>query len=256
MELPPELEPLRRRAGEAAIFCDYDGTLAPIVPDPSQAVPAVAVPGLLARLARKVALVAVVSGRPVEYLAAVLGPPEGVLLAGLYGMEEVGADGVLRRDPEAEAWRPIVAEVTNLTAGAAPSGAEVEAKGLSVTFHWRRAPEAERWARSVARREARRTGLIAQPGRMAIELRPPVGADKGTVVRRLGERYPVVAYFGDDLGDLPAFAALDDLAAAGATALRVAVTDAETSHEVAEAADLVVPGPLALVGLLEALAGG
>lgn len=255
MELPPELEPLCRRAGEAAIFCDYDGTLAPIVPDPSRAVPAAAVPGLLARLAKKAALVAVVSGRPVEYLVAALGPPAGVQLAGLYGMEEVGSDGVLRRDPEAEAWRPIVTEVAKLAAGAAPPGAEVEAKGLSVTLHWRRAPEAEQWARSVGRREAQRTGLAEQPGRMAIELRPPVSADKGTVVRRLADRYPVVAYFGDDLGDLPAFAALDDLAAAGATSVRVAVTDAETPYEVAEAADLVVHGPHELVRLLEILVG-
>jgi trehalose 6-phosphate phosphatase len=130
----------------------------------------------------------------------------------------------------------------------------VEDKGLTVTVHWRRAPSAEVWARSFAVRTAERTGLLVQPGRMAVELRPPVAADKGAVVDRWGRGHRAVACFGDDLGDLPAFAALDRLAALGAAVARVAVVDGETPPEVAAAADVVVEGPGGALDLLGRLA--
>lgn len=251
--LPAVLEPLRDRPADSALFLDFDGTLAPIVEDPRTARPLAPVPGVLDRLARRLALVAVVSGRPVQFLADVLGSPPGVHLAGIYGLEEM-VDGVVHRSAEAERWRPVVEAATRRARRGAPPGAEVEAKGLTVTLHWRRAPAASRWA-ELAARQAEADGLVAQPGRMAVELRPPVGADKGTVVSRLGAGYGVVAFFGDDLGDLPAFAALDALAAGGVTVARVAVTDEETAPEVAAAADLVVAGPHAAAALLDALAG-
>lgn len=251
--LPAVLEPLRDRPAESALFLDFDGTLAPIVEDPAEARPLAHVPGVLTRLARRLALVAVVSGRPAQFLVDALGAPPGVHLAGLYGLEDV-LDGTVRRSDEAERWRPAVEEATRHARAGVPPGAEVEAKGLTVTLHWRRAPAAAAWAEAEARR-AEGAGLVAQPGRMAIELRPPVGADKGTVVARLAAGYGVVAFFGDDLGDLPAFAVLGAMAAAGATVARVAVADEETAPEVAAAADLVVDGPAEAAALLDLLAG-
>lgn len=232
---------------------DYDGTLAPIVDDPAGARPADGVPEVLAALGRRLAVVAVVSGRPAAYLRDNLGTPPRVRLAGLYGMEEVTAAGLLRRSPEAEPWEPLVAAVTRRAMETAPPGAEVEPKGLSVTLHWRRAPAAEQWATETAHREAADTGLTLQPGRMAIELRPPIGADKGTVVRTLGDGHAVVGYFGDDLGDLPAFEVLADMASAGTVVARVAVSGADSPPAMAAAADLVVEGPIAAVALLRRL---
>lgn len=251
--LPAVLRPLRERPGESAVFFDFDGTLAPIVEDPAHARPLPHVPGLLSRLARRLGLVAVVSGRPAQFLVDALGAPAGVHLAGLYGLEEV-VDGVVQRSGEAERWRPVVEEATRHARAAVPPGAEVEEKGVTVTLHWRRAPAAAAWGEAEARR-AEAAGLVAQPGRMAVELRPPVGADKGTVVARMAAGYGVVAFFGDDLGDLPAFAALGELAAAGVTVARVAVADEETAPEVAAAADLVVDGPAEAAAVLGLLAG-
>lgn len=251
--LPAVLEPLRRRPAESALFLDFDGTLAPIVADPARARPLDGVPEVLGRLARRLALVAVVSGRPVQFLMDTLGAPGGLRLAGLYGLEEAH-DGVVVRSVEAEQWRPLVEEATRLASRLAPPGVVVEAKGLTVTLHWRRAPEAAGWAAEVGRR-AEAEGLAVQPGRMAIELRPPVGSDKGTIVTRMAAGHGVVAFFGDDLGDLPAFAALEAMAAAGVSVARVAVADEETAPEVAEAADLVVVGPAEAVALLEMVAG-
>ncbi|HEY1733748.1 MAG TPA: trehalose-phosphatase [Acidimicrobiales bacterium] len=252
-DLPTVLAPFRDHPDRSALFLDYDGTLAPIVDDPAAARPLAAVPELLADLGRRFGLVAVVSGRPVRFLLDVLGRPAAVHLAGLYGMEAAGPDGGVVVAAEAESWRPVIADVTARAVAEVPDGATVEAKGLTVTLHWRRWPAAAGWARELAARESAATGLVAQDGRMSLELRPPVEADKGSVVRRLGAGWAAVACFGDDLGDLPAFAALDDLAAAGVVVVRVAVADPDSPPEVTAAADLVVDGPEGAEALLRQL---
>jgi trehalose 6-phosphate phosphatase len=252
--LPTVLQPLRDRLFEAALFLDYDGTLAPIVTDPARAVPVPGVPDLLRRLGRRAGLVAVVSGRPVAYLAEQLGRPPGVRLAGLYGMEEAVGDGPTLVPTGLEHWRPVVHAAAVRLSGTVPPGVEVEEKGLAVTVHWRRAPAAEEAALAATVSAQAEGGLVAHPGRMSVELRPPVGIDKGTVVLRLGASHPVLACFGDDLGDLPAFAAADRLAATtGAVVVKVAVADAETAPAVLEAADLCLDGPVAAVAVLGAL---
>lgn len=255
-DLPGVLLPLAERPAEAAVFVDYDGTLAPIVDDPTGARPLAGAPDVLVRLARRFGLVAVVSGRPVDFLLRALDHPDGVAMAGLYGMESAAPGGPVEIRPEAARWRPVVAEVTRLAASEVPPGAEVEPKGLTVTLHWRRRPEAEGWARSFCQRETARTGLVVQAGRMALELRPPVHDDKGTVVRAMAPGHAAAACFGDDLGDLPAFEALAELSAGGMAVARVAVADAESPAEVAAAADLVVDGPQGAVDLLARLADG
>jgi len=239
---------------DTAVFLDFDGTLAPLVDDPAEARPLGQVPGLLHRLADRFGLVAVVSGRPASFLSAVLGVIPNLEMYGLYGMERVLGDGVVHLSDEAAAWRPVVEAVVLRALGEAgrrEPGWEVEDKGLSVTLHWRRDPTGEVRTRRFASAEAARTGLIAQDGRMSVELRPPIGVDKGTVVRRAGARFQALAFFGDDLGDLAAFDALDELAAAGVLVAKVAVLDGESAREVVAASDVAVTGPEGAVALLE-----
>ncbi|NDZ79024.1 trehalose-phosphatase, partial [Streptomyces sp. SID10853] len=101
---------------------------------------------------------------------------------------------------------------------------------------------------------AARHGLIVEPGRMVLELRPP-GVDKGVAltayVRESGAG--AVLYAGDDLGDLPAYDAVDALRAQGVPGLLVC-SGGDEVPELAARADLVVPGPGAVVALLAALA--
>jgi len=255
VDAPPPLAPLLADPRSSALFLDFDGTLSPIVADPAEARPLPGVPGVLARLVGRFALVAIVSGRPLAFLAEALGPVPGLHVSGLYGLESAGPDGRGVVDPAAERWRPAVAEVAAAAAEQAPAGVGVEPKGLTVTLHWRSEPAAEAWVRGFAAGQMARTGLVAQPGRMALELRPPVALDKGTVVARLAPGHAAAAGFGDDLGDLPAFAALRALAAGGMAVACVAVVDAESPPEVAAAADVVVEGPVGALALLGRLAG-
>jgi trehalose 6-phosphate phosphatase len=254
--LPAPLHALAADPARGALFLDFDGTLSAIVDDPVGARPLPGVPALLAELAAVFALVAVISGRPTDFLRTALGEPAGVELVGLYGLERaLGGSGA------AGEWAAVIEAVVHEARAGAPAGVYVEPKGLTVTLHWRHAPEARGWVEDFAQRAGAEHGLAMHPGRMELELRPPVQVDKGTVVRQLAAeragRVRQVAVFGDDMGDLPAFEAVGRLGtpADPVGAVRVAAVDDESPPVVAEKADLVVPGATGAVALLRDLAG-
>jgi trehalose 6-phosphate phosphatase len=253
--LPDLLVPLAQAPERSALCLDFDGTLSAIVDDPRAARPLPGVPDLLARLARRFGLVAVISGRPVSFLQSALGPPPGVRLVGLYGLEQIAPDGTRTTAPDAAPWEAVITEVVDQARAEAAPGVYVEPKGLTVTLHWRNAPGEAEWVAGFAARQSEERGLEVHHGRRELELRPPLSVDKGTVVRDLTAGYAAVAAFGDDIGDLPAFAALAELAAAGVAVARVAVVDHESPAVVAEQADLTVDGPAGALALLEELAG-
>ena len=236
------------------VVVDFDGTLAPIVDDPAQARPLPGAVDVLGRLAGRLARVAVVSGRPVDFLRRHLDAP-GLTIAGQYGVERLDGGQVLV-DAAAREWMPAVADAAR-RAGAALPGLHVERKGeVAVTLHWRRAPDLEADALALGRELAAELGLAAQPGRLALELRPPLPVDKGTVAEELAAGAAAALAAGDDHGDLPFFDALDRLTAAGKLdhGLRVAVVSGESPPALLERADHRVDGPPGLLALLSQLA--
>jgi trehalose 6-phosphate phosphatase len=239
---------------QAGLFCDFDGTLAPIVADPATSrLPAAAAPLLIA-LAARLRVVALVSGRPADFLAA-RAALEGVRLLGLYGLEEWN-DGHAVARPEAASWAGVVRAVRDRLPGLVGhlSGVQVEDKGLSVAVHWRNAAErarAEVEVAGVVRALAGETGLHREPGKLVEELRPPVAWDKGSAVRAVAADAGLtrLAYIGDDRGDLAAFAAVRAL---GGVGVAVAHGD-ETPPEVIDAADVAVDGHAGVLALLTGL---
>lgn len=244
---------LRQRVGAdpgaTALLFDFDGTLSPIVDDPASAAPVDGALDLLDRLSARFARVAVISGRPRSFLASRLGPT--IHLSGLYGLE-TRSGGVDVDHPEAERWRPVVWAVAADVD--LPAGVVVESKGLSLTIHYRQAPDAADEVRSWATAAARRTGLEVRAAKASVELHPPVRVDKGTSVLALADGCSTVVYVGDDLGDLPAFAAVDQLCSSGVDAIKIAAGGIELPTEIEHSADLVVAGPAAVVALFAPLA--
>jgi trehalose 6-phosphate phosphatase len=252
--LPPPLRPLAAGPSSAALLVDYDGSLAPIVDDPAAAVVLPAARAALARVVPRLGRVAIVSGRPVDFLRANL-PIDGLEYVGQYGLERL-AGGQVLVDPRAE---PYVEEVARLLAAARTElpDARVEQKGtIAIGLHWRGRPELEASVTGWARRAAADHGLECAAGRMAVELRPPVGMDKGVAVEELSAGFTAAAFAGDDLGDLPAFVALDRLVADGRLrhAVRIGVRSPEEPPEVVARADVHVDGPAGLAALLDELA--
>ncbi|MFJ8596439.1 trehalose-phosphatase [Streptomyces sp. NPDC093598] len=246
--------------GKALIGLDFDGTLAPIVADPERARAHPQAPAALAALAPKVAAVAVITGRPAEVAVrngGFEGAPglEHLVVLGHYGAErwEARSGKVTAPDPH-PGVDAVRAELPGLLEG---SGTWVEDKGRAVAVHTRRAADPQ--AAFEALREpltglAIRHGLIVEPGRMVLELRPP-GMDKGVALAGFAREIGAgsVLYGGDDLGDLPAYAAVDTLRADGTPGLLVCSGSDEVT-ELRERADLVVDGPEGVVRLLAALA--
>jgi trehalose 6-phosphate phosphatase len=236
------------------VIVDFDGSLSSIVDDPAAARALPSARAAVSALVDRVALVAVVSGRPVDFLASEL-PIAGLALVGQYGLERM-VDGRVVPDARVEPYLAAVAAAADEVEDALP-GLLIERKGaIAVTAHWRQTPEREAEAISVVDELARRHGLETYPTRMARELRPPVAIDKGTAVAALlAPGYDAACFAGDDRGDVPAFEALDRAVADGRLrqAVRIGVSSREAPPELLERADVTVDGPAGLAALLTEL---
>ncbi|MGW3688426.1 trehalose-phosphatase [Streptomyces sp. NPDC005125] len=261
------LAALLARPDRAVVALDFDGTLADIVPDPEQARAHPGAVPAIAALAPKVASVAVITGRPAGVavrhggFAGVPGLDHLVVL-GHYGAERWDAvSGTVR----APAPHPGVAAVRAELPGVLDRfdswhGTWIEEKGQALAVHTRRAadPQAAFDAlRGPLGELAARHGLIVEPGRLVLELRPP-GMDKGVALAKYVRETDAesVLYAGDDLGDLAAYAAVEKLRTEGPDGipgLLVCSGSAEVP-ELAERADLLLRGPAAVVDFLAALA--
>lgn len=251
MTLPDALSDLVRSPHDSAFVSDFDGTIAPIVRDPEAARALPEAVDALGALARRLGLVAVLSGRPVAFLRAQI-PGDGVILVGQYGLERL-VDGQIVVDPRAAPFVPAV-EAAAVEAAERWPRLRIERKGeIACTLHWRAAPDAEPGSDDLAALAADH-GLVAQPGRMACELRPPVPVDKGTAFRDLAAHAAHRAFAGDDHGDVAAFDVAFGAPDREERPVRIAVGSPEAPPALLERADLVVDGPAGLAALLADLA--
>ncbi|GAA3981320.1 MULTISPECIES: trehalose-phosphatase [Streptomyces] len=258
------LDTLLAQPGRAVVAVDFDGTLAPIVADPDQARAHPAAVPALAALAPKVAAVAVVTGRPAAVAVrngGFAGVPglEHLVVLGHYGAERWDArTGTVSAPAPHPGVAAALAELPGVLDGAGVGqGAWVEEKGRAVAVHTRRAADPQaafEVLRDPLTELATRHGLIVEPGRLVLELRPP-GMDKGVALLEYVREIDAtsVLYAGDDLGDLPAFAAVEKLRTEGTPGLLVCSGSDEVT-ELRERADLVVDGPEGVVRLLRRLA--
>jgi trehalose 6-phosphate phosphatase len=257
-----QLRPLTADPSAAGIFCDIDGTLAPIVDRPEDAHVHESASRLLGRLGRRYGLVACVSGRPVS---------EARRLVGVGAIGYVGSHGAEIQAPGQKRPQLIDAFASwqEKVAGFVAERQEdrdlkvlrvrVEDKGPIKAFHWRGAPDEEAahtWLANVAD-EAQDAGLDIHWGRKVLEIRPPVHVDKGEGIKSLVEGRPVriALYGGDDVTDLDAFDALDALVASGDldAAIKVGVRSEEGPKAIIDRADLVVDGVEGFAEVLAAL---
>ncbi len=192
------------------VATDYDGTIAPIVDEPSQAQPlreAIIALRLLAGLPQT--HVAVISGRALADLASLTGPPEDVHLVGSHGSEfDLNYATALAKP--AVALRDRVAKELAEIAGSA-SGLTVEEKPAGVALHYRKAhPEdAKRVLSAVQNGPATIEGVCTRHGKKVVEL-SVVGTNKGDALETVRHRCGASAavFLGDDRTDEDAFARL------------------------------------------------
>ncbi len=198
------------RVPQLLVACDYDGTLAPIVDDPTHAPPlpeAVAAIRSLASLPQTT--VAVISGRALRDLAALSRLPSEVHLVGSHGSEfDVGF--VERIAPEVVELRTRLGhELADLARNR--KGIRLEQKPASVAVHTRGADVeiAAELIELVRSGPANWPGVHVTTGKDVIEL-SVVATHKGMAVDELRTQMSAsaVIYLGDDATDENAFANL------------------------------------------------
>ena len=201
--------PPRDLLDRASLLLDLDGTLLDLIDRPDEVVADPELRDLLHALSVRLGgRLAVISGRSLDQIDAILGPVAQTLAAcGSHGLEyRVG--GAVDRPERPEALDVAAARLRPFAQD--HPGVLVEDKSLGVALHYRQIPEVEPDARALARVVADELALAIQPGKMMIELRL-AGGDKGVAVERLMQRPPmagsVPVFAGDDLTDEPAFAA-------------------------------------------------
>jgi len=240
----------------AGLLTDLDGTLAPIVSDPRAVGLADGASDALARLARRLAVVGIITGRSAADARRIAGLPE-LLVIGNHGLEWLDP-GVAQ--PRLAVDLPRTAGLLRAALASLPAepGLALDEKGLSATIHYRRAPRpALARGRILAALAELPAGLELREGRLSIELRPAGAGDKGSALREVVERYRLrgVVVVGDDVTDLDMFRAAAELRAEGSLAAATVVVggDGEVPAAVADAADLLVASPAELVALLAAI---
>jgi trehalose 6-phosphate phosphatase len=256
------LRPLTDRPREAAVFCDIDGTLAPIVERAEEAAVPDSTSRLLGRIARRYGCVACISGRAAAEARRIVGVG-GIAYAGSHGAELLlPGQGQAELVPAFATWRERVQQFAfaRETPELRMARVRIEDKGPIVAFHWRGARDEDK-ARTMVEAiaaEAEAEGLLPHWGRKVLEVRPPVPVDKGQAVRELVRRYPVrtALFGGDDATDLDVYDALAALCDEGTldVAVCVGVRSDEGPAAIVERADIVVDGTAGFVRVLEQLA--
>lgn len=206
-----------------ALLLDYDGTLTPIVTDPSTAHLSPAMQQILAALVHHPRYqVAMVSGRALTDLQE---RTEGLALymAGNHGLQIVGPE-IEYCHPEAVQLQPhlrTLVQELHQELEMIP-GAWVEDKGLTLTVHMREVPTAyvplvQRRVLRLLRPALEARALTLRTGKAVLEVRPAINWDKGSALRWIVDHMCLrrsasgmfAIYIGDDETDEDAFRALE-----------------------------------------------
>ena len=201
-----------------AVFLDYDGTLTPIVQRPEMAVLSDRGRGVVNAMSKKMP-VAVVSGRDRPDVEKLVGLDD-LIYVGSHGFDIVVPSGEHIENPIGGDFAPLLDQVERrLEAGFAPiDGAQVERKKFSIAAHYRNVADAdyERFRAVLDAVEADYDDIKEKTGKKVFELQPKLDWDKGKAVlwllQALDLEKPdlVPMFFGDDVTDEDAFAALQE----------------------------------------------
>ena len=203
------------------LFLDYDGTLSPLRSHPSEATMSKEMRRALeVCVEREDTEVAVVSGRALADVAKMVDRPD-VIYAGNHGLEIEGPRIETFHHEDLVHYRRRADALATELKSVEADGAWTEAKGPTLTYHYRQVPEAKREASVEAvRRIMTEAGYQPRDAHLAVEARPPIGWDKGRAVlhilrslygRSWSEQVRVI-YVGDDQTDEDAFRFLAGLA--------------------------------------------
>lgn len=230
------------RPDELLLVSDFDGTLAEIVPEPTQAVALPDSLNALRRLAPVLKKVVILSSRTNQELAGLV-PAPGVLIIGDSGLPPPGP-------AELNALKVFNAEAAKRL-GTTP-GAWIEIKPASSAVHFRNAPVSGQEVLDLLRPLLEAAGLYGGFGRKVIEVHAP-NRGKGNALEGLLKRLKPggLVCMGDDENDRSVF---EVASKAPIPHLCLGVGSAEVSRNLFEHCNLIVDGPAEASAFLRSIA--
>ncbi|TKT85965.1 bifunctional alpha,alpha-trehalose-phosphate synthase (UDP-forming)/trehalose-phosphatase [Dyadobacter frigoris] len=208
-----------RASKNRILFFDYDGTLSPLVPDPSQANVSDEVKNLIMELAERNTVV-IISGRDRLFLdERFKGLPVHIIAEHGALIKTKGQEEWVLNENYEENWIDSIRPILDLYAKRCP-GAFVEEKETSLAWHFRVADDAE-YADRRAQELAWQLKNFIQPelnlqiieGNKVVEVKK-TAYNKGTAARSFveGGVYDFILAIGDDTTDEDMFEALPETA--------------------------------------------
>ena len=187
---------------DCSLFLDFDGTLVDLADTPDTVVVAPGLVQALAALRDKLGgRLAIVSGRPIEQIDAMLAPLK-LPAAGVHGAERRAADGqlhyitVLPLDNARSRLQPLVDQYPDLL---------LEEKRGALALHYRLAPELKALCEQTMQAALDDSpGMVLLHGKMVLELKP-ASSTKGSALAAFMREAPFKGhkpvFAGDDTTD-------------------------------------------------------
>ena len=213
-----KLDEIRQKIGndQVVFFFDYDGTLAPIVKNPKDAILPDKVKNILQQIGKDF-LVAVVSGRDRADVKEKVGL-ENVYYAGSHGFDISGPNNMDMQYEGGQQAIPALNEAEkNLKLKLeGVEGSRVERKKYAIAVHYRNVAESEvPLVKSAVYEELnRQDNLKKGEGKMILELKPNIDWHKGKATRWLLQKLTekgkrsIPLFLGDDVTDEDALEAI------------------------------------------------
>ncbi len=218
------------------VASDFDGTIAPLVPNPGAAeADRESLVALKALSQMPQTHVAIISGRALSDLASRTAEADDIHLVGSHG-SEFEAGFAVPLSAEAEALLDRLRAELHAIAARTP-GSLVEDKPASLAFHYRNAEEiaAQAAVEAVVNGPGQWPGTHIRRGKKVIEL-SVIETDKGVALRRIRQRVgaSAVLFVGDDVTDEDAFASLQG----PDVGVKVGEGDSQAKHNIASTIDV------------------
>ncbi|MGZ7067262.1 MAG: trehalose-phosphatase [Methanobacterium sp.] len=229
-----------------AIITDIDGTISEIVPTPMEATVAPQIRETMEEMSDKFKFTGVMTGRSINNAREMM-ESDKLIYIGNHGLEQF-KNGEITIEKKVKDYIGIIKKVAqSIQKELSEYGCVLfQDKELSFTVHYRlcdNPEEIRRIALSVISNIEESRKLKIAEGRMVIEIRPPIGDDKGTILQKFIHDNDIkkIIYLGDDITDSDAFRKLNELRNQGMVeSFSIAVKSNETPEYVIQSANFYV----------------
>lgn len=227
------------------LITDIDGTISEIVPTPMEARVSPKIRKTMEKLSNKFKYTGVMTGRSVKNALEIM-KSDQLIYIGNHGLEKY-KNGKITIDNNVKEYIPLIKNVALKIQSELNHYKCIlyQDKELSFTIHYRlcnNTDDIKKKALDIISKIKESTQLKIVEGRMIIEIRPPIGENKGTILQKfiIANNIKKIIYLGDDITDSDAFNKLNELKGHGITTYNIVVRSAETPEYVIKSADYYV----------------